>query len=55
MESLPWERRAGRLVHFDVIYPEHASRGRPLKGGVTEEGLFQFTIDLTMIGLGHVD
>jgi hypothetical protein len=35
MESLPWERRAGRLVHFDVIYPEHASRGRPLKGGVT--------------------
>ena len=35
MESLPWERRGGRLVHFDVIYPEHASRGRPLKGGVT--------------------
>jgi hypothetical protein len=35
LESLPWERRGGRLVHFDVIYPEHASRGRPLKGGVT--------------------
>ena len=35
MESLPWERRGGRLIHFDVIYPEHASRGRPLKGGVT--------------------
>ena len=22
---------------------------------LSEEGLFQFTIDLTMIGLGHVD
>jgi hypothetical protein len=35
LESLPWERRGGRLVHFDIIYPEHAARGRPLKGGVT--------------------
>ena len=35
LESLPWERRGGRLVHFDIIYPEHASRGRPLKGGIS--------------------
>ena len=35
LESLPWDQRGGRLVHFDIVHSEFRTAARPLRGGIT--------------------
>ena len=43
------------LVSIDPRFRHFAALARRTAASGGEEGLFQFTIGLTMIGLGHVD
>jgi hypothetical protein len=35
LESLPWDQRGGRLIHFDIVHSEFKTKSRPLRGGVS--------------------
>jgi hypothetical protein len=32
LESLPWDQRGGRLIHFDIVHSEFKTKSRPLRG-----------------------
>ena len=45
LESLPWDQRGGRLVHFGIVHSEFRTAARPLRGGITVGATHQTVLE----------